>query len=392
VIIEPEAPSAIGDAVDVAVDVPQDKEQATDVPSAIGEPEAQDVPAQDVPAQDVPAQDVPAQEATTEEAPVEQGAVTPSESAADEKPSAVTGVDEAVGTAATAVDEPAGDATDEPAAQARTDTVGEVDEPAAQAKEESPGEAPEPNAAETIGIPASDVTHGIGEAAEDGTGEAAAEGDREASEPIRVETTQTPSEEAEGIRDAPVAEALTAEPTVSEESAPENPAAIETQEAAETVAEVTDGPAAQTVPDTATQTAEFVGDAIPLTGIEEATGTGEESEVAPVFDESVSDSVEAHPAEEAPSTDDMAEAAQDADDSAPVGSTMATAPPAATDVPPAHGVWTPEQVEAFRTRLSEATAKVVDRAAGAVIETVNTVAAAIRSRTSSERRGDDHSG
>jgi len=35
------------------------------------------------------------------------------------------------------------------------------------------------------------------------------------------------------------------------------------------------------------------------------------------------------------------------------------------------------------------TAKVVDKAAGAVIETVNTVAAAIRSRTSSDRRGDD---
>jgi hypothetical protein len=301
-------------------------------------------------------------------------------------------VDEAVGTAATAVDEPAGDATDEPAAQARTDTVGEVDEPAAQAKEESPGEAPEPNAAETIGIPASDVTHGIGEAAEDGTGEAAAEGDREASEPIQVETTQVPSEEAEGIREALVADALTAEPTVTEQSAVENPAAVETLEAAETVVEVTDGPAAHTAPDTDTQPAEFVGDAIPVTEIEEATGTAEESEVAPVIDESESDSVEVHATEEVPSADDMAEAAQDTEGSAPVSSTMATAPPVATDVPPTHGVWTPEQVEAFRARLSDATAKVVDKAAGAVIETVNTVAAAIRSRTSSQRRGDDHSG
>ncbi len=68
---------------------------------------------------------------------------------------------------------------------------------------------------------------------------------------------------------------------------------------------------------------------------------------------------------------------------------MAVAEPAAIVVQQRHGVWTEEQVEAFRTRLREVTAKVVDKAAGAVIETVNTVAAAIRSRTSSDRRGDD---
>ena len=428
-IVEPEAPSAIGDAVAVAVEAPQDKEQPTETAST-GESASEDVTPGLPPADavvepgDVPgttgepeAQDGPAQEATTEEPPAEQRDVTPSEYAADETPSAVTEVHDAPGTAeaaegpaattlaedadaavtidrpvATAVGEPAGDATDEPAAQARADTVGHVDEPPAEADEESPGEAPETMAAETTEIPASGVTHGIGDSAEDGTGEAAAEGDREASEPIRVETTQTPSEEAEGIRDAPVAEALTAEPTVNEDSAAEIPAAVETAEAVETVPDVTDGPAAETVPDTATQPAEFVGDASPVTKIEEATGNGADSEVAPVFDESVPDSVETQATEEAPSTQDTAEAAQDAEDSAPVGSTMAIAPPAATGVPPARGVWTPEQVGAFRSRLSEATAKVVDRAAGAVIETVNAVASAIRSRTSSQRRGDDHSG
>jgi len=42
--------------------------------------------------------------------------------------------------------------------------------------------------------------------------------------------------------------------------------------------------------------------------------------------------------------------------------------------------------------LREVTATFVDKAAGAVIETVNTVAAAIRSRSSSYRRGDDSRG
>jgi hypothetical protein len=63
--------------------------------------------------------------------------------------------------------------------------------------------------------------------------------------------------------------------------------------------------------------------------------------------------------------------------------------PAADDGPEAPGVWSEEQVEAFRARLREVTTTVVDRAAGAVIGTVNTLAAAIRSRTSS-RRGDDN--
>ena len=36
-------------------------------------------------------------------------------------------------------------------------------------------------------------------------------------------------------------------------------------------------------------------------------------------------------------------------------------------------MWTEEQAEAFRTQLREVTAKVVDKAAGAVIDTINTV-------------------
>jgi hypothetical protein len=87
--------------------------------------------------------------------------------------------------------------------------------------------------------------------------------------------------------------------------------------------------------------------------------------------------------------EEVAEAAQDTEDSEPVGSTVAVAEPAATDRPQTRGVWTDEQVEAFRTRLREVTATFVDKAAAAVIETVNAVAAAIRSRTSSDRRGDD---
>jgi hypothetical protein len=70
----------------------------------------------------------------------------------------------------------------------------------------------------------------------------------------------------------------------------------------------------------------------------------------------------------------------------PVAAAVAVAEPEATIVEQTHGVWTDEQVEAFRNRLRETTADIVDRAAGAVIETINAVAAAIRSRTSSDRQ------
>jgi hypothetical protein len=62
--------------------------------------------------------------------------------------------------------------------------------------------------------------------------------------------------------------------------------------------------------------------------------------------------------------------------------------PAATGESQPRGVWTEEQVDAFRNRLRDVTANVVDKAAGAVIEAVNTVASVIRSRTSGDRRGD----
>src|SRR5258705_7061221 len=82
-IIEPEAPSAIGDAVAVAVEVPQDKEQAA-VTASTGESASEEVPPglppadavvapSDVSAMEDPQpQDVPAREATTEEPPAEQ--------------------------------------------------------------------------------------------------------------------------------------------------------------------------------------------------------------------------------------------------------------------------------------------------------------------------------
>jgi hypothetical protein len=43
-------------------------------------------------------------------------------------------------------------------------------------------------------------------------------------------------------------------------------------------------------------------------------------------------------------------------------------------------VWSDEQVAALRTRITDATAKAVDKAAGAVLGVVNTIAARIRSR------------
>jgi hypothetical protein len=76
------------------------------------------------------------------------------------------------------------------------------------------------------------------------------------------------------------------------------------------------------------------------------------------------------------------------EDAEPVGGQLAVAEPVATATPQPRGVWTDEQAEAFRARLREVTSTVVDRAAGAVIETVNSIAAAVRSRTSSDRRRD----
>jgi hypothetical protein len=133
-----------------------------------------------------------------------------------------------------------------------------------------------------------------------------------------------------------------------------------------------------------------VGDAVPQVDLEEATTTAEEIEAAPELEESASDIVDAEVAEAAPAVEEeAAEAAEDIEDIEPVGSEVAVAEPA-TGAPQKQGVWTEEQAEAFRTRLRDVTAKFVDKTAAAVIDTVNTVAAAIRSRTSSDR--DDRRG
>jgi len=83
--------------------------------------------------------------------------------------------------------------------------------------------------------------------------------------------------------------------------------------------------------------------------------------------------------------------AEEAEESEPVGVEVAVPEPVTTPQQP-QGVWTDEQAEAFRAKLREVTATFVDKAAGAVIGTVNTVVALIRSRTSSDRRGDDSRG
>jgi hypothetical protein len=168
----------------------------------------------------------------------------------------------------------------------------------------------------------------LGEAAEEGTGEAATDGIREASGPILADATEAATEEqTEGVAEKPAAEALTADPALAEKS---------------------------------------------------------------VFDKSVVGIVDRETTKDAPAVEEeAAEGAEDTQASKPVGSEVAVAEPGATVAPRKHGVWTDEQAAAFRARLREATANVVDKAAGAVIETVNTVAGVIRSRTSSNRRSDD---
>jgi hypothetical protein len=113
-------------------------------------------------------------------------------------------------------------------------------------------------------------------------------------------------------------------------------------------------------------------------------GTAETDEadagVAAVTDEPVARTGDDTAAEE-----DAGGPAEDVD-AEPVGSQVAVAEPVATATPQPRGVWSEEQAEAFRARLREVTATAVDRAAGAVIETVNSIAAAVRSRTSSDRR------
>jgi len=309
----------------------------------------------------------PAEKQTAEAASAAAAEVAEADAPASEKPA----------------DEPTEEPTDEPVAEA----VGEVDGPGG-AQEEGLGEGTEPVATET---PVGDTSEGVGEATAEGTGEAAAEGVGEASEPIPAETTETGIEdEAEDVAETPVGEAVTAEPSVAGNGAADDTAAAGTSEG---TAEAIDTVDAETPADTRADAAEFVGDTQSPADLEGASGTAGEGAVAPVLDESVSDLVDAEATEEAPATEEEpAETAAGSEGPESVGSEVAVAVPAATVVQQPHGVWTDEQVEAFRTRLREVTATVVDKAAGAVIEAVNTVAAVIRSRTSSDRRGDDSSG
>jgi hypothetical protein len=122
-----------------------------------------------------------------------------------------------------------------------------------------------------------------------------------------------------------------------------------------------------------------------------------EEAAAPVEDEPVADEpvayqqVAGEPVADVPAEDEPAAEAAVVDESAAEGepvSALTVAEPVASAAPqPPRGIWTEEQAEALRTRVREATTRVVDRAAGAVIETVNNLASAIRARTS-DRRGD----
>jgi hypothetical protein len=98
----------------------------------------------------------------------------------------------------------------------------------------------------------------------------------------------------------------------------------------------------------------------------------------------------AEPVAAAPTVSEVEEtplAAEDARAAEPVASAVAVAEPVATTARQGSGVWTEEQAAAFRARLSEGTAKVVDTAAGAVIDAINTVAELVRSRAANRRGG-----
>lgn len=121
--------------------------------------------------------------------------------------------------------------------------------------------------------------------------------------------------------------------------------------------------------------------------------TGEPGPQAPAEDEPVLGTANEVPGAQEPPAPADAEAeigGQPAE--APAGSQVAVAEPAPAAAPHTGGVWTDEQVAAMRARVREATASVVDKAAGAVIDTVNVVAAAIRSRTQSGRGGNGRRG
>jgi hypothetical protein len=196
-----------------------------------------------------------------------------------------------------------------------------------------------------------------------GSDEPAADVVAEAVEPVPAATTGTPAGDAiEGLGEA------------AEDGA------------GESATEGVDEAGGSTPADTPADPAGSIGETIPPANLTETSGTVDGSEVRPLIDEPVSDDVDTEATDEALVMDERAE---DTEAPEPMGSEVAVVEPASTAAPQKHGVWTEEQVAAFRTRLSEGTAKVVDSAAGAVIEAINTVADAIRSRTASNRRSDD---
>lgn len=164
------------------------------------------------------------------------------------------------------------------------------------------------------------------------------------------------------------------ETLAAEAAATEPPETVETaaeEEPAEGSADVNEAPAPVT------------GEATAAT--EEETTATATTPVAPLDDEPIADAPLAdEPVADALEDEPVADPPLEVE---PVSDLTVAEPVASAAPQPPRGIWTDEQAEALRNRVRDVTAKAVDRAAGAVIETVNNVAAAIRARTS-DRRGD----
>jgi hypothetical protein len=269
-----------------------------------------------------------------------------------------------------AIVEPGGPSSggDTVAAAASAPAAGEADHEAAveSTGEDTTAGAPAARApADDIGVPGADEESSVDTAATD---EVVADIAGEADEPVLTDTVDTAAQGGTGdVVDVPPAEP---DATEADETA--------TGVADAGVAEVTDEPVAETAADAA------------------ADAVGSAGEAAPSADEgTLADEIGAADEDSGGSAEDVDAEDVDAEDvdakdvdAEPAGSQLAVAEPVATATPQPRGVWTDEQAEAFRARLRDVTANVVDRAAGAVIETVNIIAAAVRSRTSSDRRRD----
>ena len=252
--------------------------------------------------------------ATTEEPSTDASTVAESESAAHQQPSASTAADGAVAMTEEPVamtEEPAAltahSRADEATNQPADDAIKVADEPMAEAAHEPPaeghdeghGQATGSILAETIETPYGDGKVGV----------------REVSEPTPAESPEAPAEEeAEGVAESPVTEAVIAEQAIAETAAGDE-AAAETDAAAEGVADGTEIDAKDPA-DTPADAAELVGRPIPPTDLEEAIGTAEKSAATPAFVESEPDTVDATGNEVAPAAqEEAAEAAGITEDS-----------------------------------------------------------------------------